>query len=89
MYREAFKPDAPPTYEEVALQSRPQTEVRHVQTSMPWWNPRYWRKRVWLGVVVAILVILAIVIAVAVTQTRKSAYPDYTALNYTLSETCK
>lgn len=93
MYRESFKPgEAPPNYEEIAFTRGGQgstADVRHVQTSMPWWNPRYWRKRVWGGVVAAILIIIAIVIAVAVTQTKKNAYPDYSALSYSLSETCK
>lgn len=67
----------------------PASNVRHVQTSMPWWNPRYWRKRVWGGVVAAILIIIAIIIAVAVTVTRKKAYPNYTELSYSLKETCE
>lgn len=56
--------------------------------SGPWWNPRYWRKRIWAAVAV-LLLILVVVIPVAVTQTQSSAYPNYSELSYTLRETCK
>ncbi|KEY73339.1 hypothetical protein S7711_01453 [Stachybotrys chartarum IBT 7711] len=54
--------------------------------SGPWWNPRYWRKRVWAAVIVVFL-ILVVVIPVAVTQTQNSAYPNYSEVSYTLRET--
>jgi hypothetical protein len=54
---------------------------------MPWWNPRYWQKRVWL-ILVAIVVIVAIVVgAVVGVQAKKSRYPDYSELSYSLAET--
>jgi hypothetical protein len=80
--------ETPPAYDEILL-SRPGQDVRRASPSMPWWNPRYWRKRVWAGVVVAILVILAIIIGVAVTQAKKNKYPDYTALSYSLKDTSR
>jgi ABC-type proline/glycine betaine transport system permease subunit len=56
---------------------------------MPWWNPRYWQKRVWL-ILVAIVVIIAIVVgAVVGVQAKKSRYPEYSELSYSLAETCK
>lgn len=78
--------EIPPAYDEIML-SRPGQDVRRASPSMPWWNPRYWRKRVWAGVVIAILVILAIIIGVAVSQTKNNAYPDYTTLSYSLKDT--
>lgn len=81
--------EAPPRYEEIML-TRDNGSVRHLQSSMPWWNPRYWRKRVWGGVVAAILIVIAIIIGVVVSQVKKNnAYPNYTQLSYSLSETCK
>ncbi|CAM1508179.1 Fc.00g050270.m01.CDS01 [Cosmosporella sp. VM-42] len=78
--------DAPPTYEEIML-TRDTGNVRRVQSSMPWWNPRYWRKRVWAGVVAAIIIVIIIIIAVAVTQSKNNSYPDYTELSYSLKDT--
>lgn len=61
----------------------------HSNAHGPWWNPKYWRKRVWVAVVVVFLG-LVVAVPVAVTQTRRSnAYPDYTELSYTLRETCE
>lgn len=80
--------DPPPAYDEIMLNNRGGGDsVRHVQASMPWWNPRYWRKRIWFGVVAGILIILAIIIAVAVTVTKNNAYPNYTTLSYSLVDT--
>lgn len=84
------KPEMPPTYEEVGFsRGTAPTDVRHVQGSMPWWNPRYWRKRVWGGVAAVIVIIIVVVVAVVVTQNKNNAYPNYAAVGYSLSETCK
>ncbi|KAI9149363.1 putative glycosidase [Paramyrothecium foliicola] len=57
------------------------------EAAAPWWNPKYWQKRVW-AIVVAIIVVIAIVVgAVVGTQVKKNAYPDYTELSYSLAET--
>jgi hypothetical protein len=53
----------------------------------PWYNPRYWRKRVIIGMVLLVIVIIVIVIVVAVVETKKNAYPDYSQLKYTLVDT--
>ncbi|KAK7414686.1 hypothetical protein QQX98_006454 [Neonectria punicea] len=79
--------DAPPAYDEIMLTRGGGASVRHVQTSMPWWNPRYWRKRVWFGVVAAILIVIAIIIGVVVSVTKKNAYPNYSTLSYSLVDT--
>lgn len=58
----------------------------------PWWNPNYWTKKVWAIVIIGIAIIIAIVVPVAVVVTRNNTeankYPDYSAVNYTLKETC-
>lgn len=55
----------------------------------PWWKPKYWRKRTWAIVVPIIIIVLIIVIVVPVKVAEANAYPDYTALNYSLSDECK
>lgn len=62
-------------------------EVRHASSTMPWWNPRYWRKRVWAAIIIVIIVIVIIIVAVAVGKARKNIYPDYTPLSYSLKDT--
>lgn len=52
----------------------------------PWWKPKYWRKRTWAIVVPIIIIVLIIVIVVPVKVAEANAYPDYTALNYSLSD---
>jgi hypothetical protein len=62
---------------------------RAVQTSMPWWNPRYWTKRIWIILTIVIVAVIAIIVAVAVTQSRSNSgsYPNYTNLSYSLTDT--
>lgn len=52
-----------------------------------WWDFRHWRKRVWAVIVAVIVVIIVVVVAVVVTEEKKNAYPNYSKLNYVLSET--
>ncbi|KAM5374913.1 hypothetical protein ACJZ2D_006257 [Fusarium nematophilum] len=86
-YMQGVKPgEAPPTYDEIML-PRQGNDIRHVSPTMPWWNPRYWRKRVWAGVAAGVVILLVIVIAVAVTEVRKNRYPDYSTLSYSLKDT--
>jgi hypothetical protein len=66
---------------------RSQQGIRHAQATMPWWDPRYWRKRVWAGVAAVIIIIIVIAVAVGVTQAQNNAYPNYTELSYSLKET--
>ncbi|KAG9250924.1 concanavalin A-like lectin/glucanase domain-containing protein [Emericellopsis atlantica] len=81
----------PPAYDEVPMAAPHDTNIqnrsRPVQTSKPWWNPRYWRKRVWIAIAVILLIIIVIAVAVGVTQSKSNKYPDYSALSYALSET--
>jgi hypothetical protein len=66
---------------------RSQHGIRHAQATMPWWDPRYWRKRVWAGVAAVLIIIIVIAVAVGVTQAQNNAYPNYTELSYSLKET--
>lgn len=88
-YSSGVKPgEIPPIYDEIMLARKGQ-EVRHASSTMPWWNPRYWRKRVWAAIIIVIIVIVIIIVAVAVGKARKNIYPDYTPLSYSLKDTCK
>jgi len=80
----------PPQYDEAMFPPRGAPgNVRQARASMPWWNPRYWRKRVWAGIGVVLVVVIIVAVAVGVTQSKKNRYPDYSAITYSLSETCK
>lgn len=52
-------------------------------------DPRRWGKRVWIGLGIVVVIVLAVVPAVVVTEQKKNRYPDYSPLTYSLSETCK
>lgn len=52
-------------------------------------NPLQWHKRTWAGISVAIIVAVVIGVAVGVSVTKANRYPDYSALSYTLEDTCK
>lgn len=69
---------------------QPYRPGRAVQTSMPWWNPRYWTKKIWIILGIVVAAVIAIVVAVAVTQSHSSSsgsYPNYTNLSYSLVDT--
>ena len=55
----------------------------------PWWNPRYWARKVWLIIVAIIIIIIIIAVAVGVTVSKNNAYPLYKELSYSLADTCK
>jgi hypothetical protein len=66
----------------------PEYKVNAGDSDHSWYDVRHWGKKAW-GIVAGILVVLIVVIIVAAVEATKSAkYPDYTALSYTLSETC-
>ncbi|KAJ3474865.1 hypothetical protein NLG97_g9660 [Lecanicillium saksenae] len=56
-------------------------------TKMPWWNPRYWGKRVWIGLAVVVAILIAIGVGVGVTVSKANAYPSYKQLAYSLQDT--
>lgn len=65
--------DLPPPYKEI-------------KSSSPT-NTRNWRKRVWIGIAAAVVIIIAVVVGVVVGVRRPNAYPNYSKLNYALLDT--
>lgn len=57
-------------------------------SSMPWWNPRYWARKIWIAIAVVVVVVIVIAVAVGVTVSKNNAYPNYTQLSYKLQDTC-
>ncbi|KAI1080657.1 glycoside hydrolase family 16 protein [Whalleya microplaca] len=54
--------------------------------NQPWYKPKYWRKRTWAIVVALIVAIIIAVVVAAVEVTKANRYPNYTKLNYSLSD---
>lgn len=59
-------------------------------TSGSKWNPKSWSKRTRIiaGIVTAVVVIIVVVVA-AVEGTKANAYPNYSALSYSLDTSSK
>lgn len=87
-YSSGVKSGEAPAYEEIMLPRKGQ-DVRHAPSRMPWYNPRYWRKRVWAGVGTVVVIIIIIIVAILVSNARKNRYPDYSPLAYSLADTCR
>lgn len=52
------------------------------------WNPRNWTRKIWIIATVVLICALIVIIVPAVVVTQKSsAYPDYSALSYSLADT--
>ncbi|PFH60752.1 hypothetical protein XA68_10460 [Ophiocordyceps unilateralis] len=73
----------PPQYEDMSFAQA----SRQARATMPWWDPRCWRKRIWAVVIGGLIIVLAIVIAVAVALSGHGAYPDYKPVAYALRDT--
>lgn len=71
---------APPPYESLDSIAK---ESPHASK----WNPRTWSKPVLLGVIAATVVVIAAIIIGAVLGTRANAYPDYSSISYSLTDT--
>lgn len=82
--------EGPPSYEEVfpALGSA-NGRGPAVNPSPSKWNPRFWRKRNWIALAVILGILLIVIIAVTVTNSKRNAYPNYSAQSYSLKDTCK
>ncbi|EQL00104.1 hypothetical protein OCS_04182 [Ophiocordyceps sinensis CO18] len=80
--------EAPPPYDDIVF-SRGGRGAGQARASIPWWNPRYWRKRAWIELATVAAVAVIIVVAVAVVESKKNAYPDYAPIAYGLSDRCK
>lgn len=52
------------------------------------WNVRHWSWKKWAGLLAAILIIIIIVVVAVVEVDKKNKYPNYSALTYTLADTC-
>ncbi|KAH9909969.1 glycoside hydrolase family 16 protein [Xylariomycetidae sp. FL2044] len=72
---------SPPRYAETPLPPR-----TSMAASQPWYQPRYWRKRTWAFVVIAIIIAIVVAVVPAVLVTRANRYPDYSQLNYSLAD---
>ncbi|KAF4511144.1 hypothetical protein G6O67_002966 [Ophiocordyceps sinensis] len=77
--------EAPPPYDDIVF-SRGGRGAGQARASIPWWNPRYWRKRAWIELATVAAVAVVIVVAVAVVESKKNAYPDYAPIAYGLSD---
>lgn len=88
-YQRADKHGAvPPAYRELYPAPPEDRAWQAAQTSMPWWNPRYWGRKIWIAVGVLVAIIIAAIIAVAVTKSKSGgSYPDYSNLTYNLVDT--
>jgi hypothetical protein len=53
-----------------------------------WFDVRYWRKRNLIISAIALVAIIVIVIAVPIVEVKANAYPNYSQLTYTLTDTC-
>ena len=53
------------------------------------WDMRYWSWKKWAGLIVGVVIVVVIAVIVAVEVTKKSKYPDYSTLAYSLADTCK
>ncbi|KAK2593220.1 hypothetical protein QQS21_009060 [Conoideocrella luteorostrata] len=78
--------DVAPQYQDFRYE-RNRGPGQPVATSRPWWNPRYWTRKIWIGVVALVVIIIVVVVAVAVTVSKKNRYPDYSPLTYKLQDT--
>ncbi|KAI1776410.1 glycoside hydrolase family 16 protein [Hypoxylon cercidicola] len=76
----------PPPYYSTEQPLPPRSNMAYAQPKAPWWNARYWRKRTWAIVVTIIVIIIVIVVVVPVEVARANRYPNYTPLNYSLSD---
>jgi len=67
--------DAPPPYEEIKPIRSPSQA-----------NPKYWGRKVWIGVAVGAVIIVIAVIVGGVLGVRANAYPSYSKLSYSLQD---
>ncbi len=77
--KNGFPKDAPPQY-----------QLNQEDTLKPrTWAARHWGWGKWAGVVAGLVIVVVIIAVAAVEVEKKNAYPDYSALSYTLADTCK
>jgi hypothetical protein len=56
-----------------------------------WYDVRYWEKRVWIGLLflLAVIIVVPVVVTTMLNDRWRNRYPDYTKLTYKLSDTCR
>lgn len=69
----------PPPYESIDSLGKAPTVSK--------WNPKNWSKLTLAGVIGAVVLVIVGIVVGAVVGTQANAYPDYSAINYTLADT--
>lgn len=79
----------PPAYDQVPPWNKDADNMARAggAKSPQWYNFKSWSVKTWLIIGAVIVVIIVAVVVGAVEGTKANAYPNYKALNYTLSET--
>lgn len=73
-----------------AQAGQPHYKVDNEDTLAPrWWDVRQWSAKKLLLVGAGLAALIIILVVVIVEEEKKNVYPTYTALNYTLADTCK
>lgn len=68
----------------------PKYELEDPSSLAPrWWDVRAWSKKRWALVGAGLIVLIIVIVVAAVEGTKKSSYPDYSQLKYSLKDTCK
>lgn len=84
----------PPAYDDLHQQppgripvATPNMDHMREKYSSPW----YRKKRILAALALVVIIVIVVPVAVVVSRNkeRANAYPDYSTLNYTLSETCE
>ena len=52
------------------------------------WDIRHWSWKKWAMLIAGVVIIIVIIVVVVVEVTKKNKYPDYSALTYSLADTC-
>lgn len=53
------------------------------------WDIREWSWKKWAALIGGIVIVVVVVVIAVVEVEKKNKYPDYSALTYTLADTCK
>lgn len=68
----------------------PAYKVDREDTLAPkWWDARHWSKKTYLFVGLGLAVLIAVLVVIIVEVEKKNAYPNYSALSYSLQDTCQ
>lgn len=68
----------------------PAYKVDREDTLAPrWWDVKHWSKKAFLLAALALAAIIVIAVVVAIEVEKKNRYPSYTALSYSLTDTCE